>query len=85
LHQGREFADAATNDGIIATTPTTCWFVTYAFHTTFVYFRFIWEVVMQFQLATAVAVMGLLTVVAVYFVWVRKFGKSDGEQKPSQP
>jgi hypothetical protein len=85
LHQGQEFADEATNDGIIATTPTAGWFMTYAFHTTFVYFRFLWEVVMQFQLATAVAVMGLITVVAVYFVWVRKFGKSDGEQKTSQP
>jgi hypothetical protein len=30
------------------------------------------EVVVQFSLATAVAVMGLLTVVAVYFLWVRK-------------
>jgi hypothetical protein len=38
---------------------------------------------MQFQLATAVAVMGLITVVAVYFVWVRKLGKDEGQQGPS--
>jgi asparagine N-glycosylation enzyme membrane subunit Stt3 len=30
------------------------------------------EVVVQFSLATAVAIMGLLTVVAVYFLWARK-------------
>jgi len=35
---------------------------------------------MQFQLATAVAVMGLFTVVAVYFLWARKITKRD-EQK----
>ena len=38
---------------------------------------------MQFQLATAVAVMGLITVVAVYFVWVRKLGKKEGQEKSS--
>jgi hypothetical protein len=43
-----------------------------------------WEVVMQFQLATAVAVMGLVTVVAVYFLWVRKLVKKDGPEKPTQ-
>jgi hypothetical protein len=37
---------------------------------------------MQFQIATAVAVMGLITVVAVYFVWVRKLDKKE-EQKSS--
>jgi hypothetical protein len=35
---------------------------------------------MQLSLATAVAVMGLLTVVAVYFLWVRKLGNKE-EQK----
>jgi hypothetical protein len=32
------------------------------------------------QLATAVAVMGLVTVVAVYFLWVRKLGKKQDQQ-----
>ncbi len=69
---------------IIHAACTTGGFVTYACHTALVQFRSTWEVVMQFQLATAVAVMGLITVVAVYFVWVRKFRKGEGEQKPSQ-
>jgi hypothetical protein len=38
-----------------------------------------WEVVMQFHLATAVAVMGLITVVAVYFLLVRKLDKKEGQ------
>ena len=29
------------------------------------------------MLATSVAVMGLLTVVAVYFLWVRKLDKKE--------
>jgi hypothetical protein len=37
---------------------------------------------MQFQLATLVAIVGLLTVVAVYFLWVRKLDKKE-EQKSS--
>ena len=32
---------------------------------------------MHLQLATIVAIMGLLTVVAVYFLWVRKLGKKE--------
>ena len=39
---------------------------------------------MQFQLATAVAVMGVLTVVAVYFLWVRKLDKKEGQQDAPQ-
>jgi hypothetical protein len=54
--------------------------VTYAYHTAFVHFREQWEVVMQIQLATVVAIMGLLTVVAVYFLWVRKLGNKEGQQ-----
>ena len=53
----------------------------YAYHTAFVHFRNQWEVVMHIQLATAVALMGLLTVVAVYFVWVRKFSKKEEQQQ----
>jgi hypothetical protein len=30
-----------------------------------------------FQIATAVAVMGLFTIVAVYFLWVRKLDKKE--------
>ena len=63
----------------MATTTLTGWILTYACHTAFVHFRVMWEVVMQFHLATAVAVMGLITVVAVYFVWVRKFDKQETE------
>lgn len=36
---------------------------------------------MQIHLATAVAVMGLLTVVAVYFLWVRKLDKKESKQE----
>jgi hypothetical protein len=39
---------------------------------------------MQLQLATIVAIAGLLAVVAVYFVWVRKLDKKEGQEKPSQ-
>jgi len=39
---------------------------------------------MQLQLATIVGVMGLLTVVAVYFLWVRKLDKKEGQQNTSQ-
>ena len=38
---------------------------------------------MQFHLATAVAVMGFITVVAVYFVWVRKIDKKEEQKNPS--
>lgn len=37
---------------------------------------------MNFQLGTAVAVMGFLTVVAVYFLWVRKLAPKKDEQQP---
>jgi hypothetical protein len=36
---------------------------------------------MQLTLATLVGVMGLFTVVAVYFLWVRKLGNNKEEQK----
>ena len=36
---------------------------------------------MTFQLGTAVAVMGFLTVIAVYFLWVRKLGAEKKEEQ----
>jgi hypothetical protein len=43
-------------------------------------FRDTREVVVTFQIATAVAVMGLFTIVAVYFLWVRKLDKKEENQ-----
>jgi hypothetical protein len=52
-------------------------FVTYACHTALGLFQDSREVIVTFQLATAVAVMGLFTIVAVYFLWVRKLDKKE--------
>jgi hypothetical protein len=38
---------------------------------------------MQLPLATLVAIMGLLTVIAIYFVWVRKLDKKEEQKNPS--
>ena len=52
-------------------------FVTYACHTALAQIRDPREVVVTFQIATAVAVMGLFTIIAVYFLWVRKLDKKE--------
>jgi hypothetical protein len=38
---------------------------------------------MQLPLATLVAITGLLTVIAIYFVWVRKLDKKEEQKNPS--
>jgi hypothetical protein len=38
---------------------------------------------MQLPLATLVAIVGLLTVIAIYFFWVRKFDKKEEQKNPS--